>query len=90
MNEIAIFAIEKIADIGIAAFNEKISEKITDQRVLSQARTSLKSYLERQNKLNYFCTFEEEIDFGGIVQYIQSDLAEDMKLRLFGDVIERT
>lgn len=86
MSEVVAFIIEQIADIGIAA----IGNRIKDKRSFAPARDDLVSYLERQNKLNYFCTLDEEIDFGGLAQYIQSDLSDDMALRLFGNDNERT
>ena len=74
-----------ITDIGLSA----VKDKIKGAAMEAVARKRLMEFLERQHKLNFNCTMEEEIDFGGLSIYICNDLIEDIKLRFFGNREER-
>ena len=51
--------IEYIAEIGLDA----VKDKINNQKVEIAVRNRIKDYLQCQEKLNFSCTREEEIDF---------------------------
>lgn len=74
-----------VVDIGVDA----VKDKIKDSREEAEIRCRLNEFLEREQKYNLNCTLEEEIDFQGLAEYIRGDLLEDVKLRLFGNIIER-
>lgn len=50
-----------VADIGLDAAKERF--KLKQDEI--QARAKLMDYLARQQKYNFNCSLEEEIDFGG-------------------------
>ena len=74
-----------IADIGLDAAKGRY--KSTRDEI--QARAKLTDYLARQQKYNFDCSLEEEIDFEGLAEYIRNDLMDDVKNRLFGTKKER-
>ena len=76
---------EHIVDIGIDVVKDKIKGPIME----AEARKRLIKFLDRQHAYNFNCTQQEEIDFEGLANYIQQDLIEDVKIRLFGDREER-
>lgn len=75
-----------IVEIGLNVVRESISTPLQE----AQVRKRLHEYLEKQKKLNFGCTKEEEIDFQQLAEYIQNSLPDDIKRRLFGDKDERT
>ena len=52
-------------------------------------RFRLEKFIERKMKENYNCSMAEEIDFGGLVEYINGNFTEDVHKRLFGNLSER-
>lgn len=74
-----------VLDIGVDA----VKDKIKDARENAEIRRKLNGFLDRQHRYNLNCSLEEEIDFQGIAEYIRGDLLEDVKRRLFGNVVER-
>ncbi len=52
-------------------------------------RFRLEEFIERKMKENYNCSMAEEIDFGGLVEYINGSFTEDVHKRLFGNLSER-
>ncbi len=74
-----------VADIGLDAAKERF--KLKQDEI--QARAKLMNYLARQQKYNFNCSLEEEIDFEGLAEYIRSNLMDDVKNRLFGTKRER-
>lgn len=74
-----------VADIGLDAAKERF--KLKQDEI--QARAKLMDYLARQQKYNFNCSLEEEIDFEGLAEYIRSNLMDDVKNRLFGTKRER-
>lgn len=72
--------LDSIASIGVAAAWDRISGVATER----EARKQLKQYLQRKERINEFCTKEEEVDFQGLAEYIQTDMIEDVRRRLFG------
>lgn len=77
--------IDYIVGIGLDAVKDKIHDE-SEEQIL---RDRLKNFIERQLKINFHCTLEEEIDFGGLSNYIQNDLITDVQSRLFGNRKER-
>lgn len=78
-------AIGVIANIGIDVAKEHFKNK----RLEAKAKERLSEYLTRQEKYNFDCSLEEEIDFEGLAEYIHNDLIDDVKIRLFGRKQER-
>ncbi len=74
-----------IADIGLDAAKGRYKIKQDE----SQARVKLTDYLARQQKYNFNCSLEEEVDFEGLAEYIRGNLMDDVKDRLFGTRKER-
>ena len=70
-----------IANIGLDAIREKIKDPVVE----TVAKARLDDFLKRQQKLNFNCTREEEVDFERLSNYIRSDMIEDVKDRFFGD-----
>ncbi len=57
---------EFVANIGLAAVKDKLNDAIAEKC----ARDRLLSYLTQQNSLNFSVSLDEEIDFGGLAEYI--------------------
>lgn len=74
-----------IADIGLDAAKGRY--KMVQGEL--QARIKLTDYLARQQKYNFDCSLEEEVDFEGLAEYIRGNLMDDVKIRLFGTRKER-
>lgn len=66
---------ELALDIGKNWFKDRV-----DQQKLKSA---LLDYIERQRKYNEVCTFAEEIDFQGLVEYIDQNLLDTVSIRTF-------
>lgn len=64
-------------------------DKLTDKKEQKEIRETLQSFIEMQAEINKLSIIAEEIDFQGLVDYINSNLLEDVKLRLFGKNEER-
>ena len=79
-----VFA-EFVANIGLAAVKDKLNDAIAEKC----ARDRLLSYLTQQNSLNFSVSLEEEIDFGGLAEYITEELIDDVKKRFWGNRKER-
>lgn len=77
--------VDYLGNIGL----DVVKDRLTDSADEAVARERLKKYLERQKKINYFCSKNEEIDFEGLAIYIQDNLIEDFKKRIFGAKRER-
>lgn len=67
-----------IANLGLDAI-VGFSKKVIDKKKL---RESLISYIEQQRKYNEICTFAEEIDFQGLVEYIHDNLLDEVIQRI--------
>lgn len=74
-----------IADIGVAAAKKQFNIKLDEKK----ARAALSDYMERQEKYNFNCSKDEEIDFEGLSKYIRAELLDDVTTRLFGEKTER-
>ena len=68
---------------------EAVRDKIKDEHEEREVRDRLENFLQRQQKSNLCCSREEEIDFEGLIEYIQGNFLEDVKIRLFGNRKER-
>lgn len=76
---------EYIIELGLDA----VKDKIKDDQAERQVRSRLEDFVQRQRKLNVCCSREEEIDFEGLVEYLQENFLGDIKIRLFGTRKER-
>lgn len=72
-------AAEYVAALGLDAAKERVRDKLDENKL----RTELINYVERQRKYNEICTMAEEIDFQGLVEYIQNNLLEQAGVRIF-------
>jgi len=77
--------IDYIVDLGIEAVKDKVKNSFEEQQV----RRRLENFLKKEKKLNWTCSLKEEIDFGGLAEYIQTSFPDDVKERLFGNRKER-
>lgn len=68
-----------VSGLGLDAakghFNRKIDEK--------KLKKVLKEYIERQEKYNAFASINEEVDFQGLIEYIESELLDSVTASLF-------
>lgn len=69
--------LESIADIGVSALESHVEQTIEKAEI----RSKLEQYIERQQKYNFNCTVEEEIDFEGLAEYIKGSLIDDVERR---------
>ena len=70
---------EYVAGLGFDAAKERVQGKLDEKKLQAE----LTSYIERQRKYNEMCSLSEEIDFQGLVKYIQSNLLEQTGVRIF-------
>lgn len=73
--------IDCIENIGFDVVRDRI-KSVSEEKAI---RKRLKSFLERQARINEVCSRDEEIDFEGLANYIQDSMIEDVKDRLYGD-----
>ena len=78
-----------VMDFMINLGSNFITEKCEDKRLQEKMRSRLAEYIDRKRKENEFCSLAEEIDFQKIADYIQNELTDDARVRLFGNVQER-
>ena len=81
---------EKIIDFITNLGFEAVKDRIDDEKDNAIVKEQITSFLERQRKIHYYASLDEEIDFGGLEEYIKTNLMDDVKKRLFGDKSERT
>lgn len=72
-------AAEYVAGLGLDAAKEHVHDKLDEKKL----HTELIKYIERQRKYNEMCTMAEEIDFQGLVEYIQNNLLKQAGVRIF-------
>ena len=70
---------EYIAGLGLELIKMKISKKIDEKKLHSK----LSDYIRKQQKYNEICTLAEEVDFQGLVEYIQVNLIDDAYRSIF-------
>lgn len=70
---------EYLASLGLDAARDKANHML-DEKGLHSALTT---YVEKQRKYNEICSLAEEIDFQGLVEYIQDNLIDDVMIRIF-------
>ena len=63
--------------------------KILDIKKQHDIRDRLDAFIDRKLDENYNCSLEEELDFGGLIEYISGSFLNDMEKRLFGNLRER-
>lgn len=70
---------EYIASLGLKLIAKKVGNSI-DKKKLQE---KLSDYICKQRKYNEICTLAEEIDFQGVIEYIQSELIDDAYRSIF-------
>lgn len=79
ITEAIITVAEYVAVLGLDAVKERVHKKFDEKKL----REELISYIERQRKYNEMCSLAEEIDFQGLVEYIQDSLLDQTGVRIF-------
>ena len=74
-----------IKDYVVGIGLDAVKERLKNEHEVRQLKERLDEFVERQRKLNFNCTREEELDFGGLTDYIRSDLIENVQARFFGN-----
>lgn len=78
--------IDFIVNLGL----ETVKDKIKDVSAEAQVKEHIELFLSRHQSLNFHVSLDEEIDFAGLADYIQTNLVDDVKERCFGNKHERT
>lgn len=81
-------AIILLRDYLVTLGLDGLKEFISDQYNEHQMAEAIREYVERQRDINFTCTREEEIDFGGVVEYLCSSFHDDIEQRLTGETSE--
>ena len=79
ITEAIVTVAEYVAGLGLDIAKEHVHDKLDEKKL----RNALTSYIKRQRKYNEMCTMAEEIDFQGLVEYIQNNLLEQAGVRIF-------
>lgn len=69
-----------LVTLGLDGFKEYICDKYDE----CQMKEAIRAYAESQRGINFTCTREEEIDFGGVVEYLCGNFHDDVVQRLTG------
>lgn len=77
--------IDYLTNLGLDAGKEFL----TDKKREKEAKKRICDYIEMQANINELCTLAEEIDFKGIVEYLSTELLEDVKIYLFSEKDDR-
>jgi hypothetical protein len=73
-----------LVTLGLDGFKEFIGDKYNEH----QMAEAIRAYVERQRDINFTCTRDEEIDFGGVVEYLCGNFHDDIEQRLTGETKE--
>lgn len=76
--------LDYIITLGLDGFKGFIDDKYNEH----QMKEAIRAYVEKQKDINFTCTWEEEIDFGGVIEYLCSSFHDDIELRLTGATSE--
>ncbi|MCM1148890.1 MAG: hypothetical protein NC319_02220 [Butyricicoccus sp.] len=68
-----------LVGLALDAGKDKLKDKVDEQKL----RSALQNYIEQHRKYNEVCTLAEEIDFQGLVEYIELNLLSSVNNRLF-------
>lgn len=79
------YLVDYVVNLGLDVGKDKIDSRREEREI----RESLRSFIERQRKIEELSSIAEEIDFQGLADYMQGDLVEDIKLCLFGKLGQR-
>lgn len=76
---------EYFIELGLNA----VKKKILNIKEQHDIRDRLDAFIDGKLDENYNCSLEEELDFGGLIEYISGSFLNDMEKRLFGNLRER-
>lgn len=68
-----------LASLAFEAGKERFDNKVDEKKL----RSAFKSFIERQTKYNETCAMAEEIDFEGLVEYLEQSFLDDVRNRAF-------
>ncbi|MCD8362906.1 MAG: hypothetical protein LUC98_08105, partial [Lachnospiraceae bacterium] len=71
--------LEHLTELGLRAAISHTEKKIDEARL----KKELRKYIEGQKKYNEICSMEEECDFQGLIEYISSEMIDDVSNRCF-------
>lgn len=71
--------LDAIANLTVEIGKKKFKSQINETKL----RKNINNYLEHQKKYNQICSLKEEIDFQGLIEYIQNNLLDDISVRVF-------
>lgn len=77
--------LEAVKDWGVNAFRSRYEAHMEAKELARR----LDSYLSRKMGENFFASREEEIDFGGLAEYVKGEMIDDVSASLFGDEEQR-
>ncbi len=73
--------VEYLTNLGFDAGKDFL----VDGKRKAEAKEKIRNYIKLQAGINELCSLAEEIDFKGIVEYLSTDLLEDVKIYLFSE-----
>lgn len=77
--------VEFVAEMGFNTMVHKFKNKMSDKEL----KERIQLYVDRQEKIHEISTYQQEIDFQGLMDYIQGSMMVDIQTRLFGNREER-
>lgn len=81
--------IQNIKDFVFELGADHFQKELNEHKKQREAKEKLKDFLERQFKISENYRLDEEIDFGGLAQYISSDFIDDFEKSVYGTAEER-
>ena len=84
MVSVIVNVADYLTNLGLEAGKKHLCDKVNEKKL----HNSLRKYIERHRKYNDLCSFAEEIDFQGLVKYINNQLLDDVEKRIFNPSVE--
>lgn len=81
--EVTTKVVKYVTSLGLDVAKEHVREELNERLDEKKLRSELSAYIESQRKYNEMCTLAEDIDFQGLVEYIQKNLLEQAGVRIF-------
>lgn len=79
MVSVIVNVADYLANLGLEAGKKHLCNKVNEKKL----HNSLRKFIECHRKYNDLCSFAEEIDFQGLVEYINNQLLDDVEKRIF-------
>lgn len=75
-----INVVDKMVELGVNTLKDKLSGIITERELIQELKKFMQTEYESKYKQ---LSLNEEIDYGGLCDYIDSNFLEDMKIYLY-------